>query len=146
MPDKSMSLINYTTTHIDSFTKLIVPRKFSFALPIYFCNIVLFTPLFYSFVSVSFIPASGMDYLRVSYSSYVEARFTAPVHTGPGAHPASSTKDTGLFPEVKRLGCGVNHPPSSSAGVKVRVELYLYSHLRVFISGYRVNFTYLLTP
>jgi hypothetical protein len=32
------------------------------------------------------------------------------------------------FPGVKRPGCGVNHPPSSSAGVKERVELYLYSH------------------
>jgi hypothetical protein len=33
----------------------------------------------------------------------------------------------GLFPGVKRLGRGVDHPPSSSAGVKERVELYLYS-------------------
>jgi hypothetical protein len=31
------------------------------------------------------------------------------------------------FPGVKRPGCGVDHPPSSSAGVKERVELYLYS-------------------
>jgi hypothetical protein len=33
----------------------------------------------------------------------------------------------GFFPGVKRLGRGVNHPPSSSAEVKERVELHLYS-------------------
>jgi hypothetical protein len=31
------------------------------------------------------------------------------------------------FPGVKRPGRGVDHPPSSTAGVKERVELYLYS-------------------
>jgi hypothetical protein len=31
------------------------------------------------------------------------------------------------FPGVKRPGRGVDHPPSSSAEVKERVELYLYS-------------------
>ena len=31
------------------------------------------------------------------------------------------------FPGVKRLGRGVDHPPPSSARVKERVELYLYS-------------------
>jgi hypothetical protein len=31
------------------------------------------------------------------------------------------------FPGVKRLGRGVNHPPTSSAEVNERVELYLYS-------------------
>jgi hypothetical protein len=31
------------------------------------------------------------------------------------------------FPGIKRSGRGVNHPPPSSAEVKERVELYLYS-------------------
>jgi len=31
------------------------------------------------------------------------------------------------FPGVKRPGCGIDHPPPSSAEVKERVELYLYS-------------------
>jgi hypothetical protein len=31
------------------------------------------------------------------------------------------------FPGVKRPGRGVDHPPSSSASVKERVELYFYS-------------------
>ena len=34
---------------------------------------------------------------------------------------------TGSFPGVKRPGRGVDHPPPSSAEVKERVELYLYS-------------------
>jgi len=31
------------------------------------------------------------------------------------------------FPGVKRLGRGANHLPTSSAEVKERLELYLYS-------------------
>jgi hypothetical protein len=53
-----------------------------------------------------------------------------PVQTGRGAHPASYTMDTGSFPGVKRPGRGVDHPPSPSAEVKERVELYLYSPSR----------------
>jgi len=34
---------------------------------------------------------------------------------------------TGSFPAVKRPGRGVDHPPTSSAEVKERVELYIYS-------------------
>jgi hypothetical protein len=58
----------------------------------------------------------------------VGAIFSAPVQTGPGAYPASCTMGTGSFPGVKRPGRGVDHPPSSSAEIKERVELYLYSH------------------
>jgi hypothetical protein len=58
----------------------------------------------------------------------VGATFSASVQTGPGAHPASYTMGTGsLYRGVKRPGSGVDHPPSSSARVKERVELYLYS-------------------
>jgi hypothetical protein len=57
----------------------------------------------------------------------VGARFSAPVQTGPGAHPASYTKGTGSSPAVKRPGRGFDHPPPSSAEVKERVELNLYS-------------------
>jgi hypothetical protein len=41
----------------------------------------------------------------------------------PGAHPTSYTMGTGSFPGVQRPGLGVDHPPSSSAEVKERVEL-----------------------
>jgi hypothetical protein len=57
----------------------------------------------------------------------VGARFSAPVQTGPGAYPTSCTMGTGSFPGVKRPGRGVDHPPPSSAEVKKRVELYIYS-------------------
>jgi hypothetical protein len=55
------------------------------------------------------------------------ARFSTPVLTGPGGHPAFCTMGTGSFPGVKRPGCGADHPPSSSAEVKEGVELYIYS-------------------
>ena len=51
------------------------------------------------------------------------ATFSAPVQTGPGAHPASYTMGTGSFPGIKRTGRGVDHPPLSSADVKERIEL-----------------------
>ena len=38
------------------------------------------------------------------------ARISAPVQTGPGAHPASYTIGTGSFPGVKRPGRGVHNP------------------------------------
>jgi len=51
----------------------------------------------------------------------VGVRFSAPVQTGPGAHPASYTMDTGSFPSVKQPGHGIDHPPPSSAEGKERV-------------------------
>jgi hypothetical protein len=51
-------------------------------------------------------------------------RFSAPIQTGPGAHPAFCTM--GLFPRSKAAGRAVDHPPPSSVEVKERVELYLF--------------------
>jgi hypothetical protein len=59
--------------------------------------------------------------------SWWGARFSAHVQTGPGAYPSSYTMGTGSFPEVKRPGRGVDHPPPSSAEVIERPEPYLYS-------------------
>ena len=42
--------------------------------------------------------------------SPVRARFSAPVQTGPGGHPASYTMGTVYFPGVKRPERGVDHP------------------------------------
>jgi hypothetical protein len=47
----------------------------------------------------------------------VGARFSAPVQTGPGAHPAALTMGTGSFPGVKRPGRDVDHPFPSTAEV-----------------------------
>jgi hypothetical protein len=63
------------------------------------------------------------------------ARFSASVQTGSGAHADSCTVGTGSFPGLKRSGHGVDCPPSSSAEVKGRVHLYLYSP---FESSWRV--------
>jgi len=60
----------------------------------------------------------------------MEARFSAPLQTVPGAHPASYKMGTGSFPGVKQTGRGVEHAPTSSVKVKKRVELYLYSPFR----------------
>jgi hypothetical protein len=57
----------------------------------------------------------------------VEARYLTPVQTGPAAYPASCTMGTGSFPGVKRPGRGADYPSLSSAEVKEREELYLYS-------------------
>ena len=57
----------------------------------------------------------------------VGARFFAAVQNGPGTQPVSYTMGTGSFPQVKRPGRGVDHPPPSSVKVNERTELYLYS-------------------
>jgi hypothetical protein len=70
------------------------------------------------------------DWLRAGRSVDgipVGARFSAPVQTGPGAHPASYTMGTGYLQGEKRPKRGVDYPPPSSAEIKEKVELYLYS-------------------
>ena len=74
--------------------------------------------------SVGIVTRYGLD------GPGIESRwgeFSAPVQTGPGVHPASCTKGTGSFPGIKQPRRGVDHLPPSSADVKYRVELYLYS-------------------
>jgi hypothetical protein len=54
------------------------------------------------------------DLLRAGRSRdriLVEARFSSPVQTGPGGHPASYITGTGSLPDVKRPERGVDHPP-----------------------------------
>jgi hypothetical protein len=46
----------------------------------------------------------------------VGAKFSAPVHIGPGAHPASCKMVTGSSLGVKRPGRGVDHPSASIKG------------------------------
>jgi hypothetical protein len=58
----------------------------------------------------------------------VGARFSAPVQTGPGVHPASCKMGTGSFPGVES-GRGVTLTPHLLLvpRSKNRAELYLYS-------------------
>ena len=54
--------------------------------------------------------------------------FSAPVHTGPGAHPASCTMGIGSFPgEGSGRGVTLTPYPFLVSKSKNRVELYLYS-------------------
>jgi hypothetical protein len=60
----------------------------------------------------------------------IESRWERVFHTRPDrpwGPPSLCTMGTGSFQGVKRPGRGDDHPPSSSARVKERVELYLYS-------------------
>jgi hypothetical protein len=75
--------------------------------------------------SVGIATRYGLDGLGIE--SRWGARFSAPVQSGPGAHPASYTVGTGSFPGVKPPGRVVDHPSLSSAEVKERVGLYFYS-------------------
>jgi hypothetical protein len=45
--------------------------------------------------------ATGYGLDGPGIQSRLRARFSAPVQTGPGAHPASCTMGTGSFPVVK---------------------------------------------
>jgi len=69
----------------------------------------------------------GLVGLGIEFRLGGGVRFSAPVQTGPGAHPASYTMGTGSFLGVNRPGRGIDHPPPFSAEVKERVELYHYS-------------------
>jgi hypothetical protein len=72
----------------------------------------------------------------------VEARFSAPVQTGPGAYPASGTMSSGSFTGVKRPGRDADHPLLCSAKVKERVQLCLHSPSGPSWPVNRVNFTF----
>jgi len=56
------------------------------------------------------------------------ARFSAPTHTGHGAHSTSCMMGTGSFPTVQWPGHGTGHPTPSNAKVKETEELYAYFH------------------
>ena len=69
----------------------------------------------------------------------LQARFSAPVQTGPGAHPASCTMGTGFFPGVKWPGRGVDNSPHLAPRLKKEL-LPLWA----FVVCSRGNFTSLL--
>jgi hypothetical protein len=77
--------------------------------------------------SVGIATRYGLDGPGIESRS--EARFSASVQTGSGTHTASYTMGTGSFQGVKPPGRGVDNPPTCSAEVKERVEVYLYSPL-----------------
>ena len=56
--------------------------------------------------------ATGYEMDGPGIESWWGARFSAPVQTGPGTHPASCTMGTGFFPGVKS-DLGVTLTPHS---------------------------------
>jgi hypothetical protein len=75
--------------------------------------------------------AIGSDWLRAGRSRDripVGARFSAPVQTGPGAHPAFCTMGTGSFPGGRmRPSRDADPHPLLVPKSKNRVELYFFS-------------------
>jgi hypothetical protein len=76
--------------------------------------------------SVGIATGYGMD--GPGIESLWGARFSAPVRTDPGAHPASCTMNIGSFPGVESgRGVTLTPHPLLVPRFKNRVELYLYS-------------------
>ena len=83
--------------------------------------------------------AQSVDLLRAGWSGDripVVARFSAPVQTGSGAHPASFTMVTGSSP-----GRGVDHPPNLAPSLKKEYRHTSASPLG-FMACCRVNFAF----
>jgi len=82
----------------------------------------------------------------------VEARFSAPVQTGPGAHPASCTMCTTSFPGVKS-GRGVKLTPhpllvpwSLKSGAIPLLPLWAVRPVQNLSACTRVQFTFGFLP
>ena len=85
-------------------------------------------PLSYS-SNIFYVGWDSVGCIATSYGldgPEIESRKGRIFCTGPGAHSASYTMSTGLFPGIKRPRRGVNHPHSSSAEVRERIGLYFY--------------------
>jgi hypothetical protein len=72
--------------------------------------------------------ATGYELDGPGIESRWGARFSTPVQTGPGVHPASCTMGTGSFPGVESdRGVTLTPHPLLVPRSKNRVDLYLYS-------------------
>ena len=61
----------------------------------------------------------------------LEATLSAPVQTGPGAHPATNTVGTGSFPGPKRPV--VDHPTASSPEVNLLKPNDIYIYIYIYV-------------
>ena len=71
-----------------------------------------------------------------------EARFSAPVQTGPGAHLTSYTMGTGSLPGVKRLERPLTPNITPSLKYFCCFNRYTFTLLWAFVACSRVNFTF----
>jgi hypothetical protein len=69
------------------------------------------------------------------------AMLSAPVQTGPVAHPALCAMGTGSFPGIKHPARGVNHPPHLAPRLKKEQSYTSALPLWVFVVFFTVNFT-----
>jgi hypothetical protein len=110
--------INYETVQ---------PRHTAVPLTSKFDTTLLFSLLVYCFSKSYKFPSSPLVAELSRDQIPVMARFSATIQTSPGAHPASYKMGTRSFLWVKQRMNGVNQLPPSSAEVKDRGQLYLYS-------------------
>jgi hypothetical protein len=126
----------YSMHLIESNCSFLMPKKCA-------GDMYNYSPVSFLHVSASFAPSSGSytprykaDQNIIGYKSnsycitvflQILARFSTLVQNGPWTHTASYTMGTASFPGVKRPERGVNRPPTFSAEVKERRQLYLYS-------------------
>jgi hypothetical protein len=73
------------------------------------------------------------------------ARFSAPVQTGPGVHPASCTTGTGSLSRGKATGAWRLPPTPSSAEVKEKSRAVPLLSLWAFVACFRVTFNFNMT-
>jgi hypothetical protein len=85
----------------------------------------------FSNISVGIVTRYDLD--GPGTESRWEATFSAPVQSGPGAHPTSYIMGTGLFLEVQRPRRGVYHPPKLASRLK----------LWAFVACSRVTFSFI---
>jgi len=91
--------------------------------------------------SVGIATRYGLD--SPGIESWWRARFSAPVQTGPGTHPASCTMSGGPFQGLMRPRRGVGHPLPSSAEIKERVDYTCpLPPFWAFVACSRGNFTF----
>ena len=89
--------------------------------------------------SVGIATRYGLDGRGIE--SPVGATFSAPVQTGPGAHPASCTMGTGSFTGVERRGVVLTpNPPSSVPKSQKKGKAMPLPTLRVLVAYKGVNF------
>jgi hypothetical protein len=89
--------------------------------------------------SVGIVTCYGLDGAGIEFRRG-GVRFSAPVQTGPGAHPASYTMGTESFSGVKRPGRGVDHPPHLAPRINKERAIPLLP-LWAFVVCSRVKFT-----
>jgi Na+/H+ antiporter NhaD/arsenite permease-like protein len=83
-----------SSSEISQIKKIKTPKYKISLLLCFFFSLYVFTSVFTSFFLSFFPSAFHFSFLICSFL------FSAPVQTGPEAHPASYTTDSGYFPEV----------------------------------------------